>query len=174
MNPYVSTLRTAEAKRESYHLHMIAFINLCMCGGIAWIATAFIANYLCRWDSPLLPAGVFLAFCFAGSYRSIGSESGGKLLLGTFLIWSPYPIHAGLAACMVSSGMMPIREFAFNDLPIVYWWTITLLMTALGWIVTTLYLRSSRTRSDTTIGMQFVATSWAGQAILVAIAMFIL
>ena len=174
MNPYVSTLQTAEAKRESYHLHMIAFINLCMGGGIAWIATAFIANYLCRWDSPLLPAGVFLAFSFAGSYRLIGSKSGGKLLLGTFLIWSPYPIHSGLAACMVSSGMMPIREFAFNDLPIVYWWTITLLMTALGWIVTTLYLRSSRTRSDTTIGKQFVATSWAGQAIFVAIATLLL
>jgi hypothetical protein len=170
MNPYTPTLLTAESDRASYHSPMVSFIYLCMYGGIAWIATALVGNYLGVWDSYWVPSIVFLAFTMLGSYRLIGSESGGKLLLGTFLIWFPYPIHAGVAACMVSSGMMPIREFAFNNLPIVYWWTVTLLMITLGWIATTFYLRSSRTRIDATIGTQFVVTSWAGQLIIVGIA----
>ena len=174
MNPYTPTQLTADFEPASHHGRMIAFINLCMCGGIAWIATALIAHYLCHWDSPWLPSSVFLAFTFLGIYRLIGSESGGKLLIGTFLIWFPYPIHAGVAACMVSSGMMPIREFAFRDLSIIHWWTVTLLSITIGWIVTALYLRYSRIRSDATIGMQFVATSWTGQALLVATATHIL
>ncbi len=174
MNPYTPPPLTVEFERASFHGRTIAFIHLCMCGGIAWIATALIVNYLCYRDTPWLPSIVFFAFTFLGCYRLIGSESGGKLLIGTFLIWLPYPIHAGVAACMVSSGMMPIREFAFSDLSLVHWWTVTLMSITIGWIVTALYLRYSRIRSDATIGIRFVAISWTGQVLLVATATHVL
>lgn len=71
---------------------------------------------------------------------------------------------------MVSSGLMPIREFVFGDLPLVQWWVVTLLSLMIGLIVTTLYLRFSRRRMATTLGLRFVVVSWIGQAVLFSVA----
>lgn len=170
MNPYTPSQLAAPIEPLSHHRDIIAFINLSMLGGLVWILTACIARYCFHLDSPWLPPSVFLAFVFIGSYSLVRAESGWKLLVGTFLIWFPYPIHAGLAACMVSSGLMPIREFVFGDLPLLQWWVVTLLSVMIGLIVTILYLRSSRRRMATTLGLRFVVVSWIGQSVLFSVA----
>ena len=94
-------------------------------------------------------------------------------MIGTFLIWFPYPIHFGVAACAVSTEMMPIREFTHGTLSPPLWWTVTSLAISIGTLATIAYLRYNRRKPDTAIGSPFVATSWAGQGLLIGLASYL-
>ena len=170
-NPYEPVLLEPNRDPSVSHDEIIKTIHFWMAGGIAWIATAIVARFGRDWQSTWLPASVFYTFLLFGFYHVIRSKSlsGWKLFAGTFLIWIPLPIHAGILACMVFSGVMDRREFVFGWIPLVPCWTIMGLLIANGWLLTTFYLQTNRYRSVATIGLPFIAASWIVQWLLASI-----
>lgn len=173
-NPYTPPQNASHSLGSSFHTELTAFILFCMFGGIFCILTALASRNLFHLK-PLWPSiTVLWVFILFGCYHFFRAKSSAKssikLMIGTFLIWIPYPIHFGVAACAVSTEMMPIREFTYGTLPPPLWWTVTSLAITIGTLATIAYLRYSRRRQETTIGVSFVAISWAGQGLLLALA----
>ena len=164
-NPYDPPPDHTLVETVKFHRPVIKFLSYAMFGSIASILVGIVGRQVLLWESIWPPVMTQLVVTSIGFFHAFKAESGGKLMLGTFLIWFPHPISAGAAAYVTATGMEE-NQFQFGEENVHVWWAATASAIAIGWITTQCYLRTSQFRREETIGVPFFIASWAAQWVL--------